>query len=120
MTEQTLALTVMSVPPGNKLNRRGIAAVIYLTDPGYGTAPGIQAMQQLYGLTKGEASVAREIMAGKSMEACAQANGHSVATSRNLLKRVYQKTGTARQSELCALLQQSFPDIDVDRLQLLG
>jgi DNA-binding CsgD family transcriptional regulator len=63
-----------------------------------------QMLQNTFGLTVTEARVALAIASGLSLESCAQSMGHSVATSRTLLKRVFAKTDTRRQNELTHLI----------------
>jgi DNA-binding CsgD family transcriptional regulator len=64
-------------------------------------------LQTLYYLTNAEAQVAVKISQGKSLKQCAIELGHAVSTSRNLLKKVFAKTGTGRQNELVSLLLSS-------------
>ncbi len=58
----------------------------------------------LFGLTRAEAELARQLLAGHELPAIAAASGRSVFTVRNLLARVMAKTETGRQSELIGLL----------------
>jgi DNA-binding CsgD family transcriptional regulator len=67
----------------------------------------IEPMKNLYNLTTSEALVAAKITQGKSLELCAKELGHTISTSRNLLKRVFAKTRTSRQNELVSLLLSS-------------
>ncbi|TXS89890.1 helix-turn-helix transcriptional regulator [Parahaliea maris] len=83
------------------------AAIVILQDHEQVCEAQLARMRALYDLTAAESRVANEIMQGRSLEACAEHLGHSVSTSRNLLKRVFAKTGTGRQNELVSLLLRS-------------
>lgn len=61
----------------------------------------------IFGLTRGEAQVALGVMNSKSIEQIAATQGHSISTSRNLLKRAFAKTGVNPQSELTHLMLHS-------------
>ncbi|MCR9106233.1 MAG: helix-turn-helix transcriptional regulator [Gammaproteobacteria bacterium] len=58
----------------------------------------------LYELTPNETEVALAIARGLSVDETAEKLGHSVSTSRTVLKRVYAKTNTRRQNELAYLV----------------
>lgn len=58
----------------------------------------------LYDLTPAEASVAREIGLGKSVDEVAKAREVSVGTVRTQLHSVFDKTGSKRQAELARLI----------------
>jgi DNA-binding CsgD family transcriptional regulator len=63
--------------------------------------------RDIFGLTRAEAQVALGIMQGRSLEEIASSQGKAVATARNLLKRVYLKTGVNRQNELARVMLNS-------------
>lgn len=83
------------------------AAIVVLQDHEQACEAQLARMRALYDLTAAESRVANEVMQGKSLEHCAASLGHSVSTSRNLLKRVFAKTNTGRQNELVSLLLRS-------------
>jgi len=114
--EFPLVLTISALPELDKLALDPPVAVLMVTDPTLTVPRDTVPLQKVFKLTRAEAGVARSIMAGKSIEECAEENGHSVATSRNLLKRAFNKTGTHRQNELSALLQSALLKLDVQRL----
>jgi DNA-binding CsgD family transcriptional regulator len=58
------------------------------------------AMVTLYGLTRGEASLAAKLVQGKSIEQAASELFISQHTARTHLKRIFMKTDTHRQPEL--------------------
>jgi DNA-binding CsgD family transcriptional regulator/PAS domain-containing protein len=61
-------------------------------------------VRDLLGLTLGEAKMAAMIGAGLSPKNAANKLGIKEETARTVLKKIYWKTGTSRQSELVALL----------------
>ncbi|MET0374364.1 MAG: LuxR C-terminal-related transcriptional regulator [Rhizorhabdus sp.] len=61
-------------------------------------------LADLYGLTPSEAEVARLLALGQDTAAIAQGRGLSPASVRTYFKRIFEKTGVARQSELVALI----------------
>lgn len=86
--------------------RRPAAAVIVFDPEETSSAP-VQRCRELFGLTRAEAEVALAVMQGRSIEEDAAARGRSVTTARNLMKRVFQKTGVSRQTELARLMLNS-------------
>ena len=83
------------------------AAIVILQDHELGIEAPVERMRALYDLTPAEARVANQVVMGKSLDECAQSLGHTVATSRNLLKRVFAKTDTRRQNDLVSLVLRS-------------
>ncbi|MGV8929301.1 MAG: helix-turn-helix transcriptional regulator [Brevundimonas sp.] len=67
-------------------------------------APSIELMHSLFDLTPSEARVARGLAIGQSPEEIAIAGGVAITTVRSQLRRVLEKTGCSRQSEVAALL----------------
>lgn len=66
-------------------------------------------LQALFDLSATEAAVAAGIAAGQTAQQIALAGGKSVATVRNQIKSVLEKTGCARQVDLARLLAQVVP-----------
>ncbi len=81
--------------------------VAFIFDPEDPLALSVEQLASLYGMTQTEARLALYIAQGMSIDECAIKLGHQVSTSRNLLKRVFAKTGTHRQHELAVLLIRS-------------
>lgn len=77
---------------------------LFVLDPECPLPDGTGALSEALGLTPAEAEVACGIAGGQSTRSVALAHGRSLATTRTLLKRVYAKTGTHRQSALAALV----------------
>lgn len=67
------------------------------------------ALHKFYGLTPMEAAVAIRVSQGDGLPAAANMLGIRISTARTHLHRVFDKTGTQRQSQL-AWLFQSLPN----------
>jgi len=61
----------------------------------------------VFGLTAGQAKVARALLTGRSPRQTAEALGLSFFTVRAHLARIFEKTGTSRQAELVALMSRT-------------
>lgn len=83
--------------------RGGSLVVAVLRDETPVTVPE-PMLQALFGLTLAEAKLAREVMRGDGLQACARRLGVAANTARTHLNRVFGKTGTKRQAELVRLL----------------
>jgi len=66
-----------------------------------------EQLQSLYKLTPSEAFIAGKLASGYSTEAIAQLRNSTVATIRNYIKIILQKTATSKQQELVSLLLRS-------------
>ena len=79
-------------------------ALLMATPVSSARTPSVDIMRSLFDLTPAEARVARRLATGATLDDVAEANGVSLNTVRNQLRRVLEKTGCARQAELTALL----------------
>lgn len=70
-----------------------------------GEAPSINLLRDLFDLTPAEARIAPTLASGQSLREAADSGGIKFSTGRSYLERVFEKTGTHRQSQLVALLQ---------------
>jgi DNA-binding CsgD family transcriptional regulator len=61
-------------------------------------------LRSLYGLTPTEVAVAGLVSRGEGVAAAAAALGMRTSTARTHLHRIFNKTGTSRQSQLAHLL----------------
>jgi DNA-binding CsgD family transcriptional regulator len=93
-------------PATQRWGQRPAAAVV-IFDPDEELTATFERCRDIFGLTRAEAQVAMGIMQGRSLEQIASAQGNAVATARNLLKRVYMKTGVNRQNELARVMMNS-------------
>jgi len=83
---------------------RGPVAVIFVTDPDRILKPAASQLREQFGLTPAQAAFAIEILSGDGIQAAADRLAITRATARTHLARVFEKTGTRRQSELVRLL----------------
>jgi len=100
-------VTVMPLVTGQPRDNRRPAALVVIFDPEAEIRVSLTRCCELFGFTPAEAQVALGVMNGRSLEQIATAHGRSIATSRNLLKRAFSKTGVNRQSELTHLMLNS-------------
>jgi DNA-binding CsgD family transcriptional regulator len=90
---------------GNALDKDPTGqALVFVTDPEAEVGIHDDLLCRIYGLTKAEARLAAEIVAGKSPEEAADKLCVSIKTVRTHLHRIFMKTGTTRQSQLVAQL----------------
>jgi DNA-binding CsgD family transcriptional regulator len=82
----------------------GAALVVLLVDPEDGPKVSYALLQQVFGLTRGEARLANQLLCGPSLQEIAETDGLSVATVRSHTKAVLAKTRTHRQAQLVGLL----------------
>jgi DNA-binding CsgD family transcriptional regulator len=82
----------------------GAALVVILLDPEDCPEPSHALLQQVFGLTRGEARLANQLLCGRSLQDIAAASGVTMGTVRSQTKAVFAKTHTHRQAELVALL----------------
>jgi DNA-binding CsgD family transcriptional regulator len=73
-------------------------------DPEDGPTVSYALLQQVFGLTRGEARLANQLLCGLSLPEIAETDGLSVATVRSHTKAVLAKTRTHRQAQLVGLL----------------
>lgn len=85
------------------------AAILVLTKASDTPTQSTPLLQALFDLSPTEAAIAARIAAGQTAEEIARVDGKSIATVRNQLKRVLDKTGCRRQVDLGRLLTQLVP-----------
>jgi DNA-binding CsgD family transcriptional regulator len=78
-------------------------AVIFVVDPANYLIPRLNAFAFQYGLTPGEARIVEKVANGRGLVAAAQSLQIAESTARTHLRRVFDKTGTFRQTELLRL-----------------
>lgn len=79
-------------------------ALAFICDPAAKPAPRAAALRSLFGLTPAECRLAGLLHEGLELRLAAQRMGVTAATARFMLKRIFSKTGSHRQSELIQLL----------------
>jgi DNA-binding CsgD family transcriptional regulator len=110
---QPLLMHVMPLgrgrPAGSQCTRDSCAAIVII-DPERYAAASFEAYAKLHGLTDAEGRVLRGIVGGKGLVVTAAMLGVRQATVRTHMKRIFEKTGTHRQTELiCAFFKATLP-----------
>lgn len=96
-------LTVAAAPlPAGRTAGGRVALLI--GDPLTPRAPAPGALAKLHGLTEAEAKIALAIADGRTLTDASAEAGVTLSTARTYLKRVFAKTGVARQAELVRLI----------------
>jgi DNA-binding CsgD family transcriptional regulator len=80
------------------------SVLLCVTDPDASPAAPADRLAELFGLTRAEANIAVELLAGCDVREIALRQGRSIHTIRLHLVRIMAKTDTNRQSELMRLL----------------
>jgi DNA-binding CsgD family transcriptional regulator len=79
------------------------AAILFIKDPELSTLA-VGTLQEMFGLTRAEAALAKELADGRSIEDIATARRIRLSTARTQLKAIFAKTATNRQAQLVAML----------------
>jgi DNA-binding CsgD family transcriptional regulator len=105
--DQPLAMYLMAIPHSARsaepLPARARVLVL-VVNPSRDAPPDPLLVREMLGLTLGEARIAALVGSGLSPRKAAERLGLAVETARSVLKRVFEKTGVSRQSELVALM----------------
>jgi DNA-binding CsgD family transcriptional regulator len=99
-----IIVRVVPVAPEMQALLERAALLLIVVDPEDCPEPSDGMLQQVFGLTKGEARVANRLMCGRSLTEIAQAHGVEIGTVRSQVKSIFAKTQTSRQAELVALM----------------
>jgi DNA-binding CsgD family transcriptional regulator len=100
----TLQVTVLPAPENNQIIDGDSCALVFVSDPSSPPRPRTTLIRQLYGLTPAESRLADLLMEGLEVRDVAERLRMTVGTARFHLKRVLEKTGTHRQTELMRLM----------------
>lgn len=92
------------------------ALLVFTHAPDEGPGIDVHRARRLFGLTAAEARIALLLVDGLSLQECAERLHRSIATARNLLKRVFRKTGVSSQSALVTLILRSTLALDFSTL----
>lgn len=87
--------------------RSAIAAIAYLKDPSAPLQPQVSAISALFSLKPTEARLAAALAQGADIREASIQLGMTEQTARTYVKRILQKTGTRRQSELVQMISTS-------------
>jgi DNA-binding CsgD family transcriptional regulator len=88
------------------------SAILFINDPERDVAVRSEHLRHEFGLTRAEAALALEILAGRGLQVAADRLQITLTTARTHLAHVFEKTGTSRQAELVRLILQSAGSID--------
>ncbi len=91
------------------LEKKSPAAAIYVLDPEIDIQLDLRDLQAMFDLTHAESNVAVLITKGMDVNEAAQELGISKNTVRTHLKRVFEKSGTKRQSQLVLKILSTIP-----------
>ena len=80
-------------------------AIVLVTAPEHRTQTSAALIGKAFRLTASEARVAACLADGKAVSEISDELGYTIGTLRQLIKQVFAKTGTHRQSELSSLIQ---------------
>lgn len=90
---------------------RRFARAVFIGDPRRRTGDPIGVLHEVYGLTPGETRLTLLLLADCSLEEAAELLDIAPTTARSVLKRIFEKTGTNRQSALVRLLLAGFAQV---------
>lgn len=103
-----IGVVVQAIPSGETATGgRHSAAAIFIRDPEQNAEVENDFLRRLFDLTPSEASVARRLAEGLSLEQTAAALGISRNTARAHLRAIFSKSGITRQTELVRLMLNS-------------
>ena len=97
-------LMMIPLRPGPQRQGYRPAVMVLIVDPDAGHTASIERCRTVFGFTRAEAQVAIGIMEGLSLEQISEQRHRTLSTTRNLLKRVFQKANVSRQNELTQLM----------------
>ena len=87
-------------------------AILFVNDPARDVAVRSDHLRDEFGLTRAEAALALEILAGQGLQVAAGRLQITLTTARTHLAHIFEKTGTRRQAEVVRLILQSAGGID--------
>jgi DNA-binding CsgD family transcriptional regulator len=88
------------------------SAILFVNDPERDVAIRSAHLRDEFGLTRAEAALALEILAGQGLQVAAGRLQITLTTARTHLAHIFEKTGTRRQAELVRLILHSAGGID--------
>ena len=91
----------------------GPSVLVCVSDPDADVAIPERRLRDLFGLSRAEARVALQLLDGRDPREAAEKLGLSFYTVRGHLVRMFDKTGTGRQSELIRLMMRAIGHISI-------
>jgi len=114
--KRPLTAVVRSLEGGLRAeNPAGPATLLFLLDPEVSAERVEAELQQLYGFTPAEASLANLMMEGKALDECCVILKIRRSTARTHLQHLFEKVGVQRQGELVSLLLRSIGLLGANR-----
>ncbi len=104
LDRRPIVIQMQPVPPAARSPFLGARAILLIRDLEGSVTFDQGLLVKTFELTPAQARLAVKLARGDSIEDAAQQIGVALATARNQLKAIFQKTGTHRQAELVALL----------------
>lgn len=101
---QSYLVVVYPVPPAADGRKTALAVFVFAPDERRDVSTDV--LRELYGLTRAQSEVARQLFAGRSVEQAARALDVSPNTVRTHLKHIFTKCDVQSQAELMHLLAQ--------------
>jgi DNA-binding CsgD family transcriptional regulator len=98
------AFSVDAIPMPRDFQALLAGATVLVTIHEVATEGARSGLRERYRLTPREAELAQRLAAGDDLARAADVMGISLATARQHLKSIFEKTGTHRQAELVALI----------------
>lgn len=101
--EATLQVSISAL--ANATSETGAGGAVALLTAGHvqGSDHAEATLRRLFGLSKSEAALLKGLLAGKTVEQCAQARGVAISTVRSQLSSIFLKTNTTHQAQLIAV-----------------
>jgi DNA-binding CsgD family transcriptional regulator len=97
-------VTPLAWPVGAGEAGRRFSTALFIGDPRRLSGDPVDVLNELYALTPAESRLALLLTTGRSVEESARELGIALSTARGVLKAVFAKTDTRRQSDLVRLL----------------
>ncbi|MBR0757434.1 helix-turn-helix transcriptional regulator [Bradyrhizobium jicamae] len=101
--KRPIVIQLQPVPPAARSPFLGARAILLIRDLEGNVTFDQNLLATTFELTPAQARLAAKLARGDSLEDAAEDIGVAIATARNQLKAIFQKTGTHRQAELVAL-----------------
>jgi DNA-binding CsgD family transcriptional regulator len=99
-----VSISRASERPGVFAGDQAPTAVVFVSDPDQAPDANPETLRSLFGLTPAESALAALLAQGRSLAEAAAQLGIARETARSRLKRIFEKTGTHRQTDLVRLL----------------
>ena len=110
---QAYGAVVVPLPAHKNVIGGSASAAVFLFDPTANRTAAITMFVSSYDLSRAEAELAHRLALGDTLEEAATRRGISRNTAKGLLRSIFAKTNTNRQSELVSLLLRSVAGINL-------